>query len=117
MAAIEIKGKKVELDAEGYLVNFEDWTEEVACALADHEGVSKSCPLTPERMDILRFMRDYYRKFQAFPIVRATCERVHQPKECAYQQFMNPIQAWRVAGLPKPTTEVFAMVPDHLMKN
>lgn len=110
MASIECEGKTIRLDDEGYLVNFEDWNEKVACILADREGVSSECPLTTERMEILKFMRDYYDKFQSFPILRAVCRNIHQPKDCTFEQFPDPIVAWKIAGLPKPTTEVFAYI-------
>jgi len=100
----------INLDDEGYLANYEDWNENVACAMADKEGVSQECPLTKERMEILKFMREYYEKFEAFPILRAICKNVKQSKDCNYQQFPDPIVAWRIAGLPKPTPEVLAKI-------
>lgn len=108
MAKFEYAGISIELDDEGYLKNFEDWNEKVACALAEREGIADTCPLTDERMVILKFMRGYYTHFKSFPMLRAVCKNVHQSKDCAYEQFMDPIQAWKIAGLPKPTTEVFA---------
>ncbi len=102
------------VDQEGYLENFKSWTEETACAMADHEGISDECPLSKERMDILKFIRDYYKKFEAFPIVRAVCKNVGQSKDCQYQQFPDPIVAWKIAGLPKPTPEVFAQIKHQM---
>jgi tRNA 2-thiouridine synthesizing protein E len=110
MPKMEIAGARLEVDEEGYLVNFEDWNEQIACALAEREGLKDQCPLTQEKMDILKFLRDYYQKFRSFPIVHAVCKKVHQPRSCEYEQFMDPIQAWKIAGLPKPTTEVFAYI-------
>ena len=110
MTTATYAGQSIEVDEEGYLVNFEDWNEKVACALAEREGILDQCPLTEERMSILRFLRDYYKKFNSFPIVQAVCKNVHQPKECLNEQFIDPIQAWKIAGLPKPTTEVFAYI-------
>ena len=110
MPIIENDGVRVEVDGEGYLVNFDDWSEKVACHLADREGVSKQCPLSDEKMEILRFMREYYQKFESFPILRAVCRNVQQDKDCTYEQFPDPIVAWKIAGLPKPTTEVFAYI-------
>jgi len=103
----------ITLDQEGYLKNFESWTEEIACSLADQENVSHECPLSRDRMDILKFIRDYYKKFEAFPIVRAVCKNVGQSKDCQYQQFPDPIIAWKIAGLPKPTPEVLAKIKHH----
>ena len=45
MPTFEHERKKIQVDEEGYLVNFEDWDETVACALAEREGVGKECPL------------------------------------------------------------------------
>lgn len=113
MTTLTYDNKTITLDSEGYLEDFESWTEETACALADNEGVSRECPLSTERMDILKFIRDYYRKFEAFPIVRAVCKNVGQSRDCQYQQFPDPIVAWKIAGLPKPTPEVFAKIKQH----
>ncbi|MEW6571407.1 MAG: TusE/DsrC/DsvC family sulfur relay protein [Nitrospirota bacterium] len=106
MAAIEVEGKKIELDDEGYMVNFEDWNEKVACALADIEGVSKTCPLTEDKMFLLKFIREYYKKYNAFPLPTAVCKNVHQPSQCVVERFIDPFKAWKIAGLPKPPTEV-----------
>lgn len=110
MAFLEHAGIRVEVDQEGYLIRFEDWSEKIACALAEQEGVGNTCPLTEERMAILRFMREYYQKFNAFPMVPAVCKNVQQPKNCLSEQFLDPIQAWKIAGLPQPTTEVLAYI-------
>jgi TusE/DsrC/DsvC family sulfur relay protein len=108
MPVLEYAGNRVEVDEEGYLVRFEDWSERIACALAEREGIASPCPLTEERMAIPRFMRDYFKKFDSFPMIQKVCKNVGQPRSCTYDQFMDPLQAWKLAGLPKPTTEVFA---------
>lgn len=110
MPTLEVEGRRIELDQEGYLVDLDAWDEKVACLLAEREGVADECPLTTERMEILKFMREYYKKFESFPVLRAVCKNVHQPKECEYLHFPDPIVAWRIAGLPKPTTEVLAYI-------
>lgn len=110
MQLLEIEGKKIHLDDEGYLINFEDWDEKIACALADREGVSKTCPITKEKLEILKSMREYYKKFEAFPIPRGVCLKVHQEKECTYEEFPDPAIAWKIAGLSKPSEHVIAAV-------
>jgi TusE/DsrC/DsvC family sulfur relay protein len=110
MPVIEYKKLKIELDDEGFLIDFDKWNKKVACALAEREGVSKQCPLTKEKMNILKYMRNYYKKFNSFPIVRYVCKNVHQPKDCQYEQFPDPIIAWKIAGLPKPMVEVYAYI-------
>ena len=104
MPIVEHNGLKFEVDEEGFLVNFDDWNEKVACALADREGISKECPLTKERMDILKFIREYYKKFSSVPIVRAVCKNVHQPKNCEYLHFPDPVITSKIAGLPQLAT-------------
>ena len=99
MPYIEVSGREVEVDEEGYLKNFDDWSDAVACAIAEREGVEE---LTKERLDIIRFIRDYYRQYNFFPILNAVCKNVSQPKNCINEQFLNPILAWKIAGLPKP---------------
>ena len=44
------------LDEEGYLVDPDAWTEEVARMLAAREGIE----LTGEHWDVIRFMRAFY---------------------------------------------------------
>ncbi len=99
MPIIESRNKKVEIDDEGYLKNFDDWDREIACRLAEAEGVEE---LTKERLGILEFIRQYYKQYNFFPILNSVCKYVHQPKECIAEQFIDPVLAWKIAGLPKP---------------
>jgi TusE/DsrC/DsvC family sulfur relay protein len=91
------------VDDDGFLVNMEDWTEEVAKALSEREGGET---LTEDKMDILKFMREYYKKYNFFPILHAVCKNVHQPKDCVTEKFIDPVKAWKIAGLPNPGEEV-----------
>src|SRR5512139_3723616 len=103
MPTIVVSGAEVKLDNAGYLMDFEEWNEDVARALALREGVRE---LSKDRIDILLFMRSYYREHKFFPIIRAVCKNVHQPKECVTEHFMDPVRAWKIAGLPNPGEEV-----------
>ncbi|RJP70302.1 MAG: TusE/DsrC/DsvC family sulfur relay protein [Candidatus Abyssobacteria bacterium SURF_17] len=111
MPTISVSNTRINVDDEGYLIDFQSWNETVARALAEREGLGE---LTKDRMDILQFMRDYYKRFNSFPIVQAVCKNLHQSKDCTYEQFPDPLKAWKVAGLPKPTTEVFALLRHNL---
>lgn len=99
MTDLEVSGTKVTLDDEGYLLNFDDWNEQVAKALAEKDGIKG---LEKEKLDILKFIREYYRKYNYFPIFHSVCKHVHLPKDCMNEKFMNPMQAWKIAGFPKP---------------
>ncbi|MBE0429165.1 MAG: TusE/DsrC/DsvC family sulfur relay protein [Thermoleophilia bacterium] len=105
MPVIEYQGEQIELDEDGFLVNYKDWNENVARALAEKEGIEE---LTPQMMDVIRFMRDYYENYRSFPILSSVCRNVHQPGDCVREEFIDPVAAWRIAGLPKPVEEVLA---------
>jgi tRNA 2-thiouridine synthesizing protein E len=107
MPIIEHLGVKINVDEEGYLVNMDDWNEKVACLLAEREGVDE---LTKERLDIIKFMREYYIEYHAFPILNAVCRNVHLKKECFSEIFLDPLKAWKIAGLPKPDEHVVAEI-------
>ncbi|MCC6346554.1 MAG: TusE/DsrC/DsvC family sulfur relay protein, partial [Nitrospirales bacterium] len=80
-------------------------TEEIAHAQAAREGVEE---LTPDRMDIIRFMREYYRKYDFFPLLGAVCRNIHRPGDCFSETFLPPLTAWKIAGLPRPDEHVAA---------
>ncbi|MBZ0156894.1 MAG: TusE/DsrC/DsvC family sulfur relay protein [Alphaproteobacteria bacterium] len=105
MPVFEHKGVRIAVDEEGYLVDPDEWTEEIARALAAREGVYE---LTPDRLDIIRFMREYYRKYNFFPLLGAVCKNIHRPRDCFNEVFMGPLTAWKIAGLPKPDEHVIA---------
>ena len=98
MTKLTYAGKEIALDDNGFLVKKEDWNEEVARLMAAREGVES---LSAEQMDIIRFMREYYLKYQVFPILNNVCRIAKQPHQCVNEQFVNPEIAWKIAGLPK----------------
>lgn len=98
MVTLVCNGQHVSLDEAGFLVDLNDWNEEVAGALAFKEGIDV---LSAEQLDIIRFMREYFLKYKVFPILNNVCRIAHQPKECVNEQFIDPERAWKIAGLPK----------------
>ncbi len=52
--ALEVGGKTIETSETGYLVNLEDWTEEVGAAIAEQEGIE----MTDKHWDIVKYLRD-----------------------------------------------------------
>ena len=52
-----IGGREFLFDEEGFLVNPEDWTQDLAEALAGEAGIPE---LTDRHRHILRFIRDFY---------------------------------------------------------
>lgn len=53
---LEVDGRPIETDSEGYLRRLDDWTESFAHALARQEGLV----LTDEHWAVIRFLRAYY---------------------------------------------------------
>lgn len=99
MPVVEYGDIKFNVDDEGYLLNSEDWNEKVAHALAEREGIGE---LTKDKLDILKFIRQFYKEFNFFPILSAVCKNIHQPKDCISEQFASPLVTWKLAGLLKP---------------
>ncbi|GMR08214.1 MAG: TusE/DsrC/DsvC family sulfur relay protein [Gammaproteobacteria bacterium] len=52
----EIGGKTVETDANGYLVDVNDWSEDVGKAIASEEGVE----MTDKHWDLVNYLRDEF---------------------------------------------------------
>lgn len=53
---LEVNGKPVTTDGEGYIVNLDEWSEDFVKAQASEEGLS----LTNEHWQVVRFLRDYW---------------------------------------------------------
>ena len=92
----------IDIDHEGFLRNIDEWNDDVARVLAGREGIEK---LSEEQLAILP-LREYYRRYQFFPIIRSLCRNVHQSRTCIMDHFADPVTAWKIAGLPNPGEEV-----------
>jgi len=82
MPIIEHNGIKVNLDDKGFLLNFEDWEKDSRYI----GGKGRNWSIDRRRIDILKFMREYYKKYNFFPIVRQVCKNVHQAKNCVNEK-------------------------------
>jgi TusE/DsrC/DsvC family sulfur relay protein len=107
MSILNHKGRKIEVDTDGYLVHFDDWDEDVARELAIRWGAEE---LTPESISVLKFIRDHYKRYNFFPIVGSICKNVHEPKDCVTEKFVNPLIAWKIAGLPHPDEPMISLL-------
>ena len=112
MPSLKYEGGSVELDKNGYLASINAWNEAVAAAIAKREGISK---LTEDRLEVIKFLRNYYIKFHSFPLLKMVCTNLHKPKTCASRPFkMDPMKAWKVAGLPNPGEEILVYLQGPL---
>ncbi|MFZ5761098.1 MAG: TusE/DsrC/DsvC family sulfur relay protein [Thermodesulfobacteriota bacterium] len=92
------------VDANGFLVDPNAWNEDVARVLAGREGVTG---FSDEKLEIIRFIRNYYAKHHVFPILNYVCKSLRHQRECVSDSFGNPMVAWKIAGLPEPSNISF----------
>ncbi len=112
MPELEVKGKKLRLDEDGFLQDWEEWDEEVAEALAKDTRFSPApIELTEEHWKIIKYLRDYFLKYGVAPPIRMLvkyCKKEVKP-DCNLQYIYKLLpqgpakDACRIAGLPKPT--------------
>ncbi len=107
MQVLHSEAKEVDTDDDGYLINSDDWDENVAQTLASREGINV---LDTNGINMLKFIRWYYRTFDFFPIINAICKNVHEPKDCVNERFINPLVAWKLAGLPHPEEPLVSLL-------
>jgi TusE/DsrC/DsvC family sulfur relay protein len=102
MSFIDVKGKQVELDEDGFLVDPADWTEDIVSYFAKEEGVTE---LTENHWKMINYLRDYYKQFGIAPMIRKLCKDTGFPLKEVYDMFPSgPAKgACKIAGLPKPT--------------
>ncbi len=102
MANIEINGQQVEIDEDGFIVNPEQWDENVAAYFCKDEGIEE---LTDEHWKVINYLRDYYQQFEVAPMIRKLCKETGCNLKKIYELFPSgPAKgACKVAGLPKPT--------------
>ena len=56
---IQVNGKELEVDEEGYLADLSQWEPEVANVMAKDDGTE----LTDEHWEIINFLREYYEEY------------------------------------------------------
>lgn len=93
------------MDADGYLVNPMDWTEEIAVVLAEREGIV----LGEDHWEAIRFMRRFYEENQVAAdarfVIRHLMERLGPgARNRLFELFPYgyPGQACRIAGMKRP---------------
>ena len=102
MSHIEVDGKQLELNEEGFLNDPEQWSQAAAAALAKaEEGLEN---LSTEHWAVIDFIRDHYKETNLAPMVRSICKTTGLPLRRIYELFPSgPAKgACKIAGLPKP---------------
>jgi tRNA 2-thiouridine synthesizing protein E len=102
MADIDVKGKRLEVNEEGFLVHPEEWDEETARILAKvEEGIEE---LSDDHWAVIYYIRDYYLEKKLAPMVRKVCQTTGFQLRYIFELFPSgPAKgACKIAGLPKP---------------
>jgi len=95
-------------DAEGYLVNPDEWTDDIAVELAKEEGIE----LNEDHWLVLRFMNKYYSEHSVAPDVRHAIRHLatanqsdkKQAKKLMFELFPYGYvkQACKISGMKRP---------------
>ena len=108
MNTLTINEKAIALDKDGYLINLNDWSAEVAQALAAQSDIE----LSPEHWEILEVLRSFYQEYQLSPatrpLIKYTALKLGPEKgnSLHLNRLFNGTPAKlaaKLAGLPKPT--------------
>jgi TusE/DsrC/DsvC family sulfur relay protein len=105
---INVNGKEIETDAEGFLANLDDWSEEVATVLSQQDDLA----LGEKHWQVISWIRDYYAENGTAPNLRVMTKLIGNDlgEEFSDKKYLFDLfpygpakQAARYAGMPKPT--------------
>jgi tRNA 2-thiouridine synthesizing protein E len=108
MKHLIVAEQTIALDKDGFLARLDDWSLDVAHALAVEEGIA----LSAEHVEILTLLRDFYAQFQLSPATRPLIKytALKLGPEKGNSMHLNRLfngtpakLAAKLAGLPKPT--------------
>lgn len=108
MNTLIVADRGIALDADGYLQSLDDWSPEVAHALATAEGLE----LTADHWQIIELLRRFHAQYQLSPATRPLIKYVAQQlgvdkgNSLHLNRLFNGTPAKlaaKLAGLPKPT--------------
>jgi len=108
---LEVNGRVIPTDEQGYLHDFDDWSEEVAEALASRDGIK----LYDDHWGLILYFRDYYRTTSCRPTMHTLVRDLgkqhgaHFREEKTYEKYLyrlfpsDPVrELCKLAGLPRP---------------
>jgi tRNA 2-thiouridine synthesizing protein E len=108
---LDVDGKKVATDQEGYIQDMDEWSEGFVKALAEKEGLE----LIDDHWDVINYIRDYYEEHRVQAQVRDMIKhfRTAWGKERGNNRYLHDIfpkggpqkQGNRLAGIRKTKGE------------
>ena len=101
MTTATLAGTTVEVDAEGFLTDPTQWTEELAAEIARENGIAE---LTPRHWQVVSYMRTTYLDTGQAPSIRSLGKQSGVPIKELYELFpKGPAKlAAKIGGIPKP---------------
>jgi len=104
---IQYNNESLATDKQGYLLDFNQWNEEVAVLLAETDDIE----LLEAHWEVIRFVRSFYLTYNTSPAIRALTKAMKAEfgEEKASSRYLYRLfkegpakQATKYAGLPKP---------------
>jgi tRNA 2-thiouridine synthesizing protein E len=104
---LEYAGAKIETDTDGFLIDYLEWSKELALVIAQREELV----LTPAHWDVVLFVRAFYEEYETSPAIRVLVKSLANKfgPEVGNSRHMQRLfpkgpakQVSRIAGLPKP---------------
>ena len=104
----ELAGTTYETDEDGYLIELDQWNQDVAAFLAKEEEVD----MTDAHWEVVNFLREYYEEYKIAPMIRILTKAIGKKlgKDKGNTKYLYDLypggpakQACKIAGLPKPT--------------
>ena len=101
MSVKTIAGTSVDVDAEGFMTNPDQWTKEIAQEIAKEEGITA---LTDAHWRVIDFMRKDFKEKAAIPTIRRLNKVAGFDIKELYALFPNgpAKKAAKISGLGKP---------------
>ncbi|MHC4767949.1 MAG: TusE/DsrC/DsvC family sulfur relay protein [Planctomycetota bacterium] len=69
---MELGGKQIEIDEDGFIQDPDVWDESVAKSLAETEGVGD---MTDNHWKVVNYLREYYLEYNMAPMIRKLCKQ------------------------------------------
>nr|WP_226813649.1 TusE/DsrC/DsvC family sulfur relay protein [Candidatus Profftia lariciata] len=104
---LKLTGRRIATDVQGYLLNIDDWSEDLVPLLAKKECLN----LSQAHWNVIRFIRTFYLEFNITPAIRILISEMNKKYGIEYinSNYLYCLfpkgpaqQATKLAGLPKP---------------
>ena len=106
-SSVILNGKSIDIDNEGFLLDPDDWSDELAVEFANQSELE----LSNEHTEIIRFIRDFFQETATVPEARKVLKHMKESwgaeqatRKHLYRLFPYGYgqQACKIAGMRKP---------------